>query len=68
MDSTRTLLTDMLCGRKSRLGLTEESMAELVRLMERCGNYLKANTGIKHIFGLLAVEPPLSSGNRGKDN
>ena len=67
-DSTQTLLADMLCGRKPRLGLTEESIAELIRLMERCGSYLKANTGIKHIFGLLAVDPPLGSGNRGKDS
>ena len=48
--------------------MTEESIAELIRLMERCGSYLKANTGIKHIFGLLAVDPPLGSGNRGKDS
>lgn len=67
-DSTQTLLADMLCSRKPRLGLTEESIAELIRLMERCGSYLKANTGIKHIFGLLAVDPPLGSGNRGKDS
>ena len=68
MDSAQELLADMLCGRKSRSGLTEEKLAGMIRLMERCGSYLKVNTGIKHIFGLLAVDSPLGSGNRGKDN
>ena len=67
-DSARELLADMLCGRKPSQGLTEESIAELLRLMERCGRYLSVNTGVKHIFGLLAVDSPLGSGNRGKDN
>ena len=65
---SRELLADMLCGRKSSQGLTEESIAELLRLMERCGRYLSVNTGVKHIFGLLAVDSPLGSGNRGKDS
>ena len=68
VDSAQELLADMLCGRKSRSGLTEEKLAGMIRLMERCGSYLKVNTGIKHIFGLLAVDSPLGSGNRGKDN
>ena len=67
-DSARELLADMLCGRRSRMGLTEESLAELLRLMERCGRYLSVNTGVKQLFGLLAVDSPLGSGNRGKDN
>ena len=67
-DSAQDILADMLCGRKSRQGLTEESIAELLRLMERCGKYLSVNTGVKHIFGLLAVDSPLGSGNRGKDS
>ena len=68
VDRAQELLADMLCGRKSRSGLTEEKLAGMIRLMERCGSYLKVNTGIKHIFGLLAVDSPLGSGNRGKDN
>lgn len=68
VDGAQELLADMLCGRKSRLGLPEENLAELLRLLARCGAYLKVNTGVKHIFGLLAVDSPVNSGgNRGKD-
>ena len=68
-DSARALLADMLCGRKPAQGLSGESLAELLRLLERCGAYLRVNTGVKHIFGLLAVDSPVNSGgNRGKDS
>ncbi len=68
VDSVQELLADMLCERKSRMGLTEGSILELLELIRRCGTYLRVNTGVKHIFGLLAVDSPVNgSGNRGKD-
>ena len=67
-DCAQELLADMLCERESRMGLTEENLLALLALIGRCGAYLKVNTGVKHIFGLLAVDSPVNgSGNRGKD-
>lgn len=67
-DCVQELLADMLCERESRMGLTEENLLALLALIGRCGAYLKVNTGVKHIFGLLAVDSPANgSGNRGKD-
>ena len=67
-DCVQELLADMLCERESRMGLTEENLLALLALIGRCGAYLKVNTGVKHIFGLLAVDSPVNgSGNRGKD-
>lgn len=50
-----TLLTDMLCGRKSS-GMERADILRLVGLVERCGAWLRVNVGVKHIFGLLAVD------------
>lgn len=56
---------DMLCARRSDLGLSRRQLTELAALAARCGEYLRVNTGSKHILGLLAVDTPLGSGNRG---
>lgn len=58
--------TDMLCARRSNPGLGTRQLAEIAALAARCGDYLRVNTGSKHIFGLLAVDTPLGSGNRGQ--
>lgn len=69
VEAAQELLTDMLCGRKQASGMSKDNIIELSRLLARCGAYLKVNTGIKHIFGLLAVDSPMNSGgNRGTDN
>ena len=58
-------VTDMLCARQANPGLSTRQLTEIAALASRCGEYLRVNTGSKHIFGLLAVDTPLGSGNRG---
>lgn len=58
-------LGDMLCGRRPAQGLSQRELRRLFGLMERCSAYIKANVGIKHIFGLLAVSSISSGENRG---
>ena len=48
-------LTDMLCGRRSGLGMSPERIYALERLLERCRDMLRVNTSVKHVLGLLAV-------------
>ena len=55
IDDAYELSADMLCGRENACGMTRESVAHLNALLGKCGAYLKVNTGVKHIFGLLAV-------------
>lgn len=64
-DSVSDLLADMLCGRKPDQGLPREELLRLTRLLDRCRAYLRVNVGVKHIFGLLAVDSIAGSGNRG---
>ena len=45
----------MLCGRAKTRGLSAAGLMRLVALTERCIRCLKVNTGVKHLFGLLAV-------------
>ena len=59
------LAADMLCGRASRRGMSAGELLDLSQLLERCGRYLRVNVGVKHIFGLLAVDSIAGSGNRG---
>lgn len=56
VNAVKTVLTDCLCDRNPVLKLNKLQCWELVELMERCENLLMVNTGIKHIFGLLAVK------------
>ena len=58
-------VTDMLCARRDSLGLSRRQLAEIAALAARCRDYLRVNTGAKHILGLLAADTPLGSGNRG---
>lgn len=59
------LLADLLCGREKGVHLGAGDMLRIAALMERCRDYLRVNVGVKHIFGLLAVDSIDSSGNRG---
>ena len=52
----RRLLTDALCCRSRLKGLTREDMLRLCGLMETLIRYQKVNTGVKQLFGLLAVD------------
>lgn len=48
---------DILCGRRENPGIGQARLMQLCTLSRRCQDYLKLNTGTKHIFGLLAVLP-----------
>lgn len=48
-------LVDMLANRVDRMGMSERRLMELCALTEKCAGYLRVNTGVKHIFGLLAI-------------
>lgn len=50
------IAADMLCKRRDSYSMTAARLASLAALMEKCIGYLKVNTGVKHIFGLLAVD------------
>ena len=51
-----TLIADILTHRRKNPGLSTGELVRINALMEKCGSYLKVNTGVKHIFGLLAVD------------
>lgn len=69
LESTRQLLADILCGRqKNSRKLSESDMMRLCALLDRCRDMLRVNTAVKHIFGLLAVDSIVGSGNRGSAN
>jgi len=54
------MIADRLCVRVSS-PLSRDELMALHRLMSRCSRYIRANTGVKHIFGLLAADS-LSAG------
>ena len=56
VDSAIELAGDMLCARRDSLGMGHARLVRLYELLRRCEAYLKVNTGVKHIFGLLAVD------------
>lgn len=62
-----TLDADMLCARRDSMGLTREQLVRIYALLRRCETYLKVNTGVKHIFGLLAVGSPIAGQPDRKD-
>lgn len=65
IDSAIELAGDMLCARRDDLGLGRGQLMRLYALLRRCEAYLKVNTGVKHIFGLLAVDSlPCGSADR----
>jgi len=57
-------LADIVSGRKKDPGLGGREL-ELSRLLHRCLSGTKVNMGVKHIFGLLAVDSIAGDGNRG---
>ena len=56
VDTVRDRIADMLCRHCDSRGLSDACLTALAKLMDRCGVYLRVNTGVKHIFGLLAVD------------
>ena len=64
LEALRTRLTDMLCRREKSGRLSAAELMALCALSDRCTRYLKVNTNVKQLFGLLAVDA-LPDGNRG---
>ena len=64
-DSLSQHLGAMLCGREDSLGLEKRRLWALRGLSERCSAWLQVNTGVRQVFGLLAVDALADPGNRG---
>lgn len=54
--AARLLLGEVLCGTARVEGLDAGHAAALLRLFARCAEYLRQNTGVKHVFGLLCAD------------
>ncbi len=55
LDAVRARLADMLCLRVKGGRLSRAELRHLYTLCDRCTGYLKVNTNVRQIFGLLAV-------------
>ena len=47
---------DMLCGRRAAVWEDKKCIMDIIMLSDKCLERLKVNTGVKQIFGLLAVK------------
>ena len=56
VDAVNCVLTDILSGREQDCGLSKTRCWAILGLMETCKEYLSVNTGVKHVFGLIAVK------------
>lgn len=56
VDAVKSVVTDILSGREKSHGLTKTKCWTLLELMETCTEYLSVNTGVKHVFGMIAVK------------
>ena len=63
-EAARGLIADALCARRENPGLTERQLLLAAELLARCADYLRVNVGVKHIFGLLAVDSPVGGEQR----
>lgn len=66
VDRADAQTAELLCGRKKSPGLSAAELLRLHELLTRCAAYLRANTGVKHIFGLLAVDSIAAEKTEGK--
>lgn len=55
VEAVKRVLTDDLCGRDVDCRMSKNGCWTILLLMDKCIEYLSVNTGIKHIFGLIAV-------------
>ncbi len=53
--AARERLADVLCGR-AEVALRPRQCAALEELLSKCAGYLRQNTGVKHVFGLIAAD------------
>ncbi len=56
VDAVSCVVTDILSGREQDCGLSKTKCWAILELMETCKEYLSVNTGVKHVFGLIAVK------------
>lgn len=63
MQCIRLRLLDIACGRTRLPGLSKGDALRLTELVGSCCARLKVNSGVKHIFGLLAVDSISGSRN-----
>ena len=54
-----------ITGREPAGGMGREQLLRLSELLDRCAAMLQVNTGVKHLFGLLAVDAIAEDENRG---
>lgn len=55
-DAVKCVVTDILSGREKERGLDKNKCWAILELMETCTAYLAVNTGVKHVYGLIAVK------------
>ena len=55
VDAVSFVVTDILSGRETDCGLSKSQCWSILTLMDKCKAYLSVNTGVKHVFGLIAV-------------
>ena len=68
IDCVRSLVADMLCSRQKARGMDRAELMELHELLDECAARLKVNAGVKHIFGLLAVDSIPAGRKQRKNN
>ena len=56
LDCAAARTADRITGRTGTEGMPLTELLALSALLERCRKMLRVNTGVKHIFGLLAVD------------
>ena len=56
LDCACACAVDRLTGRAESEGMSPAELLELHALLERCRKMLRVNTGVKQLFGLLAVD------------
>jgi DNA polymerase-3 subunit delta' len=57
VEAGRRRVCEMLCRRADNLGMTNARLLSLEKLLARSAEYLRMNVGVRHICGLLAVQP-----------
>ena len=56
VDCAGELCAGIICGEEKGIGLNNAELFSLRSMLAHCGAMLRVNVGVKHIFGLLAVD------------
>lgn len=65
-DCAADVCAAIICGEAKNPGLDNAELFRLRNLLARCGAMLRVNVGVKHIFGLLAVNSLSAARARGE--